>query len=269
MRILLTLAGLLAPALQTTAMAHVHHHPGDVSVEIVTDRGRVLPVYPLRHSSNKGYRAYLEAVRGRNYEIRIHNRTGRRVGLVIAVDGRNIISGRKSDLISSEQMYILGPHEHGSFEGWRTSPEKVHRFYFTEAGDSYAGAWGDYSAMGVIAVAVFPEKTWYRPFPLEQKKIKPGRSRTEAGEASPAPALERSAGVVEDSSSRPGTGFGNELYSRARRVHFDPVTVASSRYFFKYEWRDTLCNKGVIDCGRRTPNRFWPDDGVFAPFPPG
>ena len=270
MKILLTLAGVLALALQTPALAHVHHHPGDVRVEIVTGKGRVLPVYPLRYTSNKGYRAYLEAVRGKNYEIRIHNRTGRRVGLVIAVDGRNIISGRKSDLISSEQMYILGPHEHGSFEGWRTSTEKVHRFYFTEAGNSYAGAWGDYSAMGVIAVAVFPEKIRHRPIPLEQKKIKPGRSPAEAaGKAAPAPALERSAGVHEDSSSRPGTGFGNEVYSHARRVHFDPVTVASSRYFFKYEWRNTLCNKGVIDCARHSPNRFWPDDGEFAPFPPG
>lgn len=266
MRVLSILAGVLALAVQTTVFAHASRYPGDVTVEIVTDDGRVLPTYTLQYSASHKFRAYLEAVRGKNYGIRIHNRTGRRVGLVIAVDGRNIISGRKSHLHSSEQMYILDPYEHGSFDGWRTSTEKVHRFYFTEAGDSYAGAWDDYSAMGVIAVAVFPEKAYQRPYPLEQKKIKPGRSQTEAA---PAPTLERSAGVTEDSSSRPGTGFGNELYSHARRVHFNPVTVASSRYFFKYEWRDTLCNKRIIDCGQRSPNRFWPDDGEFAPFPPG
>ena len=268
MKILLTLVGLLALAVQTTAIAHIYPHSGDVTVEIVTDDGRVLPFYSLQHSAGHSFRAYLEAVRGKNYGIRIHNRTGRRVGLVIAVDGRNIISGRKSNLTSSEQMYILGPYKRGHFEGWRTSTDKVHRFYFTEAGDSYAGAWGDYSAMGVIAVAVYPEKTWYRPFSLEQKQMKPGRGRTaKAEEAAPAPA--QSAGVLEDSSSRPGTGFGNELHSHARRVHFDPVTVASSRYFYKYEWHETLCNKGIIDCGHHSPNRFWPDDGEFAPFPPG
>lgn len=272
MRFLQILTAVLTLTVQGPALAHVKYYPGDVSVEIITDDGRVLPVHALQHPDHNSYRAYLEAVYGNNYGIRIHNRTGKRVGVVIAVDGRNIISGKKSYLKSSEQMYILGPHERSSYDGWRTSSEKIHRFYFTDAGDSYAGAWGDHSAMGVIAVAVFPEKAYYPPSVREREKMSAGRNRAEReSRAAPAPVApqEKSAGIMEDSAAKPGTGFGVEQYSRVRLVHFDPVPTASSRYFYKYEWRESLCNKGIIDCGGRAPNRFWPEGGEFAPYPPG
>ena len=51
------------------------------------------------------------------------------------------------------------------------------------------------------------------------------------------------------------------------RVEFDAEEVAVARHFIKYEWRETLCRKGVIDCRRREPNRFWDDDD-YAPYPP-
>ena len=50
---------------------------------------------------------YVEAVKGDRYLIEVTNQTGRRIGVVIAVDGRNIISGKKSDLKRNEQMYII------------------------------------------------------------------------------------------------------------------------------------------------------------------
>lgn len=269
MRIQPVLASILMLALPGAVPAHASNLPGDVSIEIVTDNGRVLPVHALQSRTGNRYRAYLEAVYGKNYGIRVQNRSGRRIGLVIAVDGRNIISGRKSHLKSSEQMYILGPYERGRFDGWRTSTEKVHRFFFTDAGDSYAGAWNDYSAMGVIAVAVFPEKARYLPAPAQRPQRQRGDRRREgASHRAPAAAQEKSAAVLADV-MEPGTGFGEEQASHVRLVHFDPVATASSRYYFKYEWRETLCNKGIIDCGTHRPNRFWPHDIEFAPFPPG
>ncbi len=79
-----------------------------VEIEIRTDSGRILPLYPVsaRYPNRK---AYAEAVRGENYTILVRNRLDRRVGVVIAVDGRNIISGKKSWLVNSERMYILDP----------------------------------------------------------------------------------------------------------------------------------------------------------------
>jgi hypothetical protein len=50
-------------------------------------------------------------------------------------------------------------------------------------------------------------------------------------------------------------------------VAFEAAPRASSRVFLKYEWRETLCDKGVIDCSEPA-NRFWPDALSFAPPPP-
>jgi len=128
--------------------------------------------------------------------------------------------------------------------------------------------------MGVIAVAVFPEKQYVRPLPLREGKSGGKRERGDAVPRAPSgQATEESARVFADSESQPGTGFGDEKYSSVRVVHFNPVPTPSSRYYFKYEWRETLCNKGIINCEiRRHGNRFWPDrEDVtgFAPFPPG
>ena len=127
-----------------------------VEVGIVTDNGRSLPFYP--HKSSHGLKkVYAEAVKGDHYRIVVRNKLNRRVGVVVAVDGRNIISGQKSWLKNNERMYILEPYAVYEYSGWRTAQDKVNRFFFTDAPDSYAAAFGDQSAMGVIALAVYPE----------------------------------------------------------------------------------------------------------------
>ena len=68
-----------------------------VDVELVSNRKGVFPLYRIgAERGHDTYRAYVEAEKGERYGIRIRNNTGRRVGVVVAVDGRNIISGEKS-----------------------------------------------------------------------------------------------------------------------------------------------------------------------------
>src|SRR5512139_1660411 len=131
-----------------------------VDVDVVGDSRGKLPEYIAagRVRPPDTHRAYVEALQGERYAVRVTNRTGERVGLVIAVDGRNILSGKKSHLRPDERMYILPPHESATYEEWRTERDTVNRFYFTDPGDSYAAAFGDTSAMGVVAVAVYREK---------------------------------------------------------------------------------------------------------------
>ncbi len=64
--------------------------------------------------------------------IRITNSTGRRVGVVVAVDGRNIISGARSELEKGEPMYILDAWDTQEYSGWRANLSEVNEFYFTE-----------------------------------------------------------------------------------------------------------------------------------------
>lgn len=98
------------------------------------------------------YKAYLEATRGHNYSVQVRNRSNERIGVVIA-DGRNIISGDRSNLSPSERMYVLGPYQQESYEGLADRQESGQPFLLHRRGRFLPGAWGDYSAMGVIAVA--------------------------------------------------------------------------------------------------------------------
>ena len=231
-----------------------------VALEFVDANGGGFEIYTTATESPDVYRAYLEAEPEARYSIRARNLSSRRVGIVIAVDGRNIISGERSELASSESMYVLEPHQTATYSGWRTSESEVRRFYFTRAGNSYASRIGDESAIGVVAAAVFeamPDST-YRP---RSSQSRPGAPAA-AEESSDASASESRA------SAGAGTGFGEHEHSRVVRVSFSPARRPSQRAFFKYEWREQLCARGIKSCAPE--NRFWPEHRQgFVPLPPG
>ncbi|MDD1617872.1 MAG: hypothetical protein CG439_2936 [Methylococcaceae bacterium NSP1-2] len=116
-----------------------------VTLSVQSDNQGKLPEFPLNTDSSH-YRAYLQATQNDRYRLRVVNNSNQRVGLVIAVDGRNIVSGQQSWLANNERMYILNPHDSADYEGWRTGTNQTNRFYFTAAQNSYAAAWGDNSA---------------------------------------------------------------------------------------------------------------------------
>lgn len=254
-----------------------------VEVRIVTDEGRSLPTYPVK-AGHRIRKVYAEAVKGDHYRLDVRNLLNRRIGLVIAVDGRNIISGTKSWLKNNERMYILEPYGSGSFAGWRTAQDRINRFYFTDVADSYAAAFGDESAMGVIAVAVYPEVTRIDP-PVTLNRTSPsssldqeakGTARADKAQALPsAPAvskdsLGKKAARSEQALESTGTGYGREEYSLSRIVTFDPEKQPVETLYLKYEWRSTLCKLGVIKCAHPPcpkPNRLWEHDGYATPPP--
>jgi hypothetical protein len=234
-----------------------------IEVSIATDNGWILPFYPVKtHSTLK--KVYAEAIKGDHYRIIISNKLNRRVGVVVAVDGRNIISGQKSWLKNNERMYILEPYATNEYSGWRTAQDKINRFYFTDVPDSYAAAFGDESAMGVIAVVAYPEIQRYEPpmdhYFLESQKREGAVAKDKA--ASPS--------VQSKASESAGTGYGREEYSPSYRVSFDPESRAAESILIKYEWHKTLCDLKIINCCRwngYSHNRIWDNDG-YAPPPP-
>ncbi|MBM4207967.1 MAG: hypothetical protein FJ190_08095 [Gammaproteobacteria bacterium] len=230
-----------------------------VAVQVIGDNSGSLPEYPVNDDGNS-YRAYVQANRDERYRVKVSNNSDQRVGLVIAVDGRNIISGQKSYLQNTERMYILNPHTSGEYEGWRSSQNQVNRFYFTESADSYAAAWGDTSAMGVIAVAVYAEQP--RP------PVAPMTDMLNKGSAAAAPEAKGRARMESEA----GTGYGENRYSPTAIVNFEPQPTTMEKVFLKYEWRETLCKKRILEAcqeGQSPHNRFWPDDNSgYAPPPP-
>lgn len=227
-----------------------------IEIKVLGDNSGSLPEFPVSGDASH-YRAYLQAAQTERYKIRVSNNTDQRVGVVIAVDGRNIISGQKSYLQNSERMYILNPHSSEEYEGWRSNQNQVNRFYFTEAADSYAAAWGDNSAMGVIAMAVYAERP--RPEIINQM----------SDMARAAPGAAKS---MEKRESAAGTGYGETTYSPSVAVSFEPLPDPIEKVFLKYEWRETLCKKGIKSACQSVPkneqNRFWPDSDGYAPPPP-
>jgi hypothetical protein len=241
----------------------------DVEVRILGTNGKQFRTFPVASESRDVRRLYLEARDQVPYVIRVRNRGNARVALVIAVDGRNIISGERSHLARGERMYVLDPWESAEYEGWRTGRDRVNAFYFTEWRDSYAEAFGDRSARGVIAVAVYREREhaiaqgpWDRATGKAQEQSgQDGKQNGKKGSAE-----------VRSKGAEPGTGFGEEVYSPSVRVAFDAERHPASQVFIKYEWRDSLCRRGVMACGpgNRDRNRFWDESGIFgfAPYPP-
>lgn len=260
------LAVIMAAFMLSAGTAHSHGRDrlrGEVCIEIVSDQGSALFTVPHKDFRSGGTRIikkYLEAKRGENYGILIRNRTPERIGVVIAVDGRNIISGKRSVLGSGEDMYLVDPYGLGRYDGWRTDKDTVHRFYFTDPGDSYSRrTFNDASAMGVIAVAVFREKD--RPLPLSGMKK---QEQSPAAPSADSASRGRSKSLVEESA---GTGFGDGQYSPVVRVAFDPEPAPVQKTLIKYEWREVLCRKGILRCRQEMGNRLWDEDG-YAPFPP-
>ena len=234
-----------------------------IEVSIASDNGQFLPFYPMKsHPTLK--KVYAEAIKGDRYRIIVRNKLNRRVGVVVAVDGRNIISGQKSWLKNNERMYILEPYATNEYSGWRTAQDKINRFYFTDVPDSYAAAFGDESAMGVIAVVAYPEiqrceTSIDHPYLAPEK-----REYNEAKDKVASPSAQSRA--YESA----GTGYGREEYSPSYRVSFDPENRAAESILIKYEWRRTLCDLKIINCcrfNRYSHNRIWDNDG-YAPPPP-
>jgi len=236
-----------------------------VDVRIVSDKGEAFPKYKtFLRGHREGEYYYMEAVKGQRYSIQVTNKSDRRIGVVIAVDGRNIIDGKKSNLLRNERMYIIGPYDTNTFEGWRTGMDRTNRFYFTEQSDSYAEkVFADATALGTIALAVYKEKIpEIAPhFDMSfQKKEAPAAGAPSGSSESRAASKHK-----QKESEQPGTGFGETTYSPAYVVQFDPEHSIAEKIVLKYEWRSELCRKGIISCG--TKNRFWPDDLEFAPIP--
>jgi hypothetical protein len=250
-----------------TAPAYPHSRDpqeGEVGIEILSENGSPFLIIPHRDFWKEGahvLKQYLEARKGENYGIVIRNMTPERIGVVIAVDGRNIISGKKSNLRDNEPMYIVNSYESGQYNGWRTASNAVHKFYFTDTADSYAmRTFSDSSSMGVIAVAIYREKERVKPL-YEGKRM--GKTSAESANDS---AARIKKGTSMDESA--GTGFGDELYSPVINVAFEPEPRPVQKMLVRYEWREVLCRKGIMNCGKEPGTRLW-DEDEYAPHPPG
>ena len=127
-----------------------------VDVRIVDRQlGQVLPAYRFRGVP------YVAGQPGHRYAVRMVNRTGARVLVVLSVDGINAISGDTAAV--SQTGYVLAPYASAEITGWRKNMTEAAAFYFTSLADSYAARTDRPDNVGVIGAAVYRERV--RPEP--------------------------------------------------------------------------------------------------------
>ena len=105
---------------------------------------------------------------GERYTLRVWNRSSRRIEAVVSVDGRDVIDGKPGDF-RGKRGYLVPAWGSVDIDGWRLSERQAAAFRFTTVSDSYAGRTGSARNVGVIGVAVFPERVYVprpRPRPI-------------------------------------------------------------------------------------------------------
>ena len=124
-------------------------HPGR-DVDIVVN-GVPQPRYA--HSG----RWYVEALKGREYAIRLRNPYPVRVAVALSVDGLNTIDARETTATDARK-WVLGPYETVTISGWQTSRTEARRFEFTTEARSYGQALGKTENLGMISAVFFRER---------------------------------------------------------------------------------------------------------------
>jgi hypothetical protein len=103
---------------------------------------------------------------GSRYTLRVSNHTGRRIEAVVSVDGRDVIDGRPGDF-RSKRGYLVPAWGSVDIDGWRISHAQAAAFRFSSVPDSYAARTGSAREVGVVGVAIFPER--YVPPPVYRR----------------------------------------------------------------------------------------------------
>jgi hypothetical protein len=302
-----TLAALAA-VLSAAPASAVLHGPDGVAVSDRTAHGSLVDVQvlvegrsaPLYYAPGRWDRRYFQAFRGRHYALRITNRSGRRVGVVISVDGLNVVNGERSSLGRGESMYVLDPWESATIRGWRTSLEQVRQFVFVDEERSYATRTGQANGdMGWIRVLAFEERRplarfdaprIQRPYGDEasgraedQSRGRDAREAAPESKALPAPsearaqAEEMQAPHAEKSLLRgmtpaapradayPGTGWGERRHDPVQETWFVAAAAPSDHLVFRYEYANGLLALGIDLRGDRLWNRERGELGFAQP----
>jgi len=108
-------------------------------------------------SFDYGGETHLLGALGARYTLRVVNHTGRRIEAVVSVDGRDAIDGKSAD-VRNKRGYLVPAWGAVDIDGWRLSRAEVAAFRFSSVADSYAARTGNAREVGVIGVAVFPER---------------------------------------------------------------------------------------------------------------
>lgn len=227
---------------------------------------------------------YVAGEPGARYTLRVANRSGERVLVVLSVDGVNVVSGQTAS--PSQQGYVLAPWQQVDIRGWRKSLEETAEFYFTELPDSYAARTGRPFDVGVIGAAVFREVPPPLPIPAAPpvayenrgygarddaaKRENSAAARSGHAERRQAPMAAQGSQAAGAAAAPLGTGHGERRYDPASATQFERASSRPdeiARVF--YDRHESLVARGIWPTPprphyERSPRAF---PATFAPDP--
>lgn len=240
--------------------------------------------------------SYVLGHTGQRYVIRVLNRSGRRIEAVVTVDGRDVIDGKTGDF-QHKRGYMVPAWGQVDIDGWRLSESQAAAFRFSSVADSYAARTGNAREVGVIGVAVFPERI-YRPRPIvvpppccldtyrnddlsgigqAEKRAAPAPAATAAQASEPSGSQaakgSRKAAASADYAARReraglGTEFGEAVASNIQEVEFVRANASAPAVILGVRYND---REGLLAMGVNVDGvHLWPDTELRRtadPFP--
>jgi len=257
------------------------------SVSIEDEHGNPLDTYGYRGKT------YVLGQYDHRYQIRISNHTSRRIEAVVSVDGRDAMSGVVGDYVG-QRGYIVEGHQSFLVEGFRQSQTQVASFRFTNPSDSYSARMGTPHNIGVVGVAIFPERrhppasvgavvprgprsksSEPRPpvthYSFEDASIDSGGGLRGSGSAGPSRRGRRARPSAPLTQQRLGTRYGESRHSPIQYVRFRRHNPKQPRVVLGIYYDDAsgLASRGIqIHRAQPIEPSPFPRQVHYAPPPP-
>ena len=200
-----------------------------------------------RHEYRNNGTIYIEALREKNYVLRLTNPTSRRVAVALSVDGLNTIDAKHTDARHARK-WVIGPYDTIEISGWQVSNRAARRFFFTGEPNSYGATLGKTENLGVIEAVFFQEKR--KPVPRwpwsreeNESRDRAAPSDASAGRSAPESKAQREAAADDDYAA---TGMGDKTGHRVRKVDIDLEDHPSAKIRIRYEFRPQLVELGIL-----------------------
>lgn len=241
------MAAALAVAADRGVALHASTLQPRADVEILVN-GVPQPRYP------HGARWYVEATKGREYAIRLHNPYPVRVAIALSVDGLNSIDARETTA-SNARKWVLAPYETITISGWQVSRTEARRFEFTTEERSYGQALGRTANLGTISAVFFRERVAVvSRRELQDSNASGPQAAAPAQPPSaapvPAPAVEsmaRAAGASQKAEDEyAATGMGRRTGHEVTQVSLELEDRPAQTIDIRYEFRPQLVRLGIL-----------------------
>lgn len=200
---------------------------------------------------------YIEAIKDREYLVRLRNPFNRRVAVALAVDGLNTIDAQHTTALNAKK-WVLGPYETIVIAGWQVNQKEAKRFFFTSEEKSYGKWLGHEQDLGVISAVFYKEKICFEPHQaLSQDMHKSrsagnlkdsGRAPTESNEGADRSTMasNEAAAPVPKKDDYAATGMGQRNDHPIQWVSMELEPTPAATISLRYEFRPVLVKMGIL-----------------------